>query len=193
MSITLTTSIEKLIKDRGNHTVGYFSSIVEPRQIDGGAKCKVDIDNFELVELYFESDDQETPYIKPLTDNTKKGYIVDSSEILHYEALETKLGFFNGKGTMANVYVQEPGVTFKTNNFVAGHDVTPAKGMYAKWVAGKSETAPSPEANGHFEIVSVKPADKNNVFIVWGTTEDLTEELLGLDTIELMIPQVDMA
>jgi len=186
----MSTNIEKMIGQRGKHAVGYFSSIVEPRQIDGGAKCKVDIENTELVDIYFEADDQEVPYCKPLEDNTKKGYIVMASEVLHYEDLETKLSFYNGVNTMTNVYVQEPGVTFKTNNFVLGSGVTePAKGNYAVWKVGKKADGPCPEANGYFEIVADKPADENNVFVVWGTTEDETEELLGLETIELYIMQ----
>lgn len=186
----MTTNIEKLIGKRGEHAVGYFSCIVNPRQIDGGAKCKVDIENTELVDVYFEADDQEVPYCKPLEDNTVKGYIVMASEVLHYEDLETKLSFYNGEGTMTNVYVQEPGTTFKTNNFVLGTGVdAPAKGMFARWVVGKNADGPCPNANGYYEVVSTKPTDENNVFMVWGTTKDETEELLGLDTIELYVMQ----
>ena len=193
----MTTNIEKLIGQRGKHAVGYFSSIVEPRQVDGGAKCSVDIDNTELVELYFDADDQEVPYIKPMAagttekPNLAKGYIVMSSEVLHMAEYETKLSFYNGKGTMANVFVQEPGVTFNTTNFKIGTTdaaKTPAKGWYAKWVTGVDTTHVCPTANGHFELSVANPGGPN-VFMVWGTTEDETEELLGLDTIELYCMQ----
>lgn len=187
----MTTSYEALLNNQESHTVGYISSIKEPRQIDGGAKCSVNIDNFEMVEIYFDPADLETPMCKPITDNTVKGHIVYSSEVLHDEAIETKLNFYNGKGTMANVYVQEPGVTFKTTNFTlgTGAESGAVKGMYAVWKAGVDPSAPSPTANGHFEVVAQKPSDANNVFMVWGTTEDETEELLGLDYVELFVMQ----
>lgn len=197
----MTTNLEKLIGQRSSHAVGYFTSIIEPRQINGGAKCSVDIDNTELVELYFDKTDQETPYIKPMeadkvsegttTPNPAKGYIVMASEVLHMEEFETKLSFYNGKGTMANVYMQEPGTTFKTNNFkiaTADASKTPVKGWYAKWVTGVDSTHVCPTANGHFELSEAKPTGVN-VFMVWGTTEDQTEELLGLETIELYVMQ----
>lgn len=181
----MTTQLEKLIDRRGEHAVGYFSCVVEPRQIDGGAKCSADIDNTELVEIYFDKNDKEVPYCRPLTDNTVKGYIVMSSEVLHMQELETKLDFYNGKDTMANVYVQEAGTTFKTTNFVCAAG-EPAKGMYAQWTVGAGTACPS--ANGYFNVTTEKP-EGNNVFMVWGTTEDLTEELLGLETIELYVMQ----
>ena len=58
--------------------------------------------------------------------------------------------------------------------------------MYAQWVVGASPVCP--KANGYFNVVAEKPEGKN-VFMVWGTTEDETEELLGLDTIELYVMQ----
>lgn len=186
----MTTAIEALLKNKGEHAVGYFSCIVEPRQIDGGAKCSTDIDNLELVEVYFDATDKEVPYIKPVTDpDTIKGYIVDSSEVLHDARYEDKLNFWNGEGEMANVYVQEAGTTFKTNNFeIASGDAskTPEKGWYAKYVLGASTACP--KANGHYELSEAKPSGAN-VFMVWGTTEDETEELLGLDTVELYVMQ----
>ena len=181
----MTTQLEKLIADRGEHAVGYFSCVVEPRQIDGGAKCSADIDNTELVEVYFDETDKEVPYCKPLASNDAKGYIVMSSEVLHMQEYETKLSFYIGKNTMANVYVQEPGTTFKTTNFVCAAG-DPKKGMYAQWTVGASETCP--KANGYFNIVAEKP-EGNNVFLVWGVTEDATEELLGLDYVELYVMQ----
>ncbi len=187
----MTTNLEALLNKRGEHAVGYFSCIVEPRQIDGGAKCSVDIENTELVEVYFDENDTEVPYIKPLEDTNTKGYIVMTSEVLHMEDIETKLSFFNGKDKMANVYVQEAGTTFKTTNFTLGAGATGGakKGMYAAWKAGVDASAPCPEANGHYEITAAKP-EGANVFVVWGTTEDETEELLGLDTVELYVPMV---
>ena len=47
----MTTTLESLMDRRGEHAVGYFTCIVNPRQIDGGAKCAADIDNTELVSL----------------------------------------------------------------------------------------------------------------------------------------------
>ena len=178
----MTTTLESLMDRRGEHAVGYFTCIVNPRQIDGGAKCAADIDNTELVSIYFDENDMEVPYCKPLESNDEVGYIVMASEVLHIEDLETKLDFWNGKGTMTNVYVQEAGTTFKTTNFVG----EAKKGMYAQWVVGASPVCP--KANGYFNVVAEKPEGKN-VFMVWGTTEDETEELLGLDTIELYVMQ----
>lgn len=187
----MTTNLEALLNKRGEHAVGYFSCIVEPRQIDGGAKCSVDIENTELVEVYYDPADTEVPMIKPVVDpSTTKGYIVMTSEVLHMEDIETKLSFFNGKDKMANVYVQEAGTTFKTTNFeIASGDAskTPAKGWYATYVTGASTACP--DANGHYELSVAKPSGAN-VFMVWGTTEDETEELLGLDTVELYVPMV---
>lgn len=182
----MTTSFEKLISESGEHAVGYFSCVKEPRQIDGGAKCSKDIDNTELVDIYFDTTDTETPYCKPLEDNKTKGYIVMASEVLHDKNFETKLNFYNGKGTMTNVYVQEPGTTFKTTNFKidAGQ---PKKGDYAQWTVGAG--GPCEKANGYFKVTTTKPETGENIFMVWGTTEDETEELLGLDTIELYVMQ----
>ena len=180
----MTTSYEALIGRRGDHAVGYWNCVVNPRQIDGGAKCTVDMDNFEMVELFYANGDDEVPSIKPLTGDVK-GYFVYSSEVLHDSAIETKLDFFNGKDTMANVWVQEPGTTFKVSNFACAAG-EPVKGMYAKWVAGATEACP--KANGHFEITAEKP-EGNNVFMVWGYEEDTSYELLGLPTVMLYVMQ----
>ena len=58
----MTTTLESLIGKKGTHAVGYFTSTPEPRQLDGGAKCKEDIDNFELVELVADPADEEVFY-----------------------------------------------------------------------------------------------------------------------------------
>lgn len=178
----MTTSLEMLKLD--THAVGYFTSIVEPRQLDEGAKCSVDIDNTELVEVYFDETDKETLYCKPLTSNDVTGYIVMSSEKLHYPELETKANFWNGEGTMANVYVQESGTTFKTTNYACATEVE--KGMYAQWKTGASTACP--KANGHFNITKEKPEGKN-VFLVVNATTDETYELLSLPTVELQVLQ----
>lgn len=181
----MTTSLEALIGRRGNHAVGYWNCVVNPRQIDGGAMCAVDMDNFEMVELFYANPEDEVPSIKPLAGTDVKGYFVYSSEVLHDGAIETKLDFFNGKGTMANVWVQEPGTTFKVSNFVCAAG-EPQKGMYAQWVVGAGEACP--KANGHFEITAEKP-EGENVFMVWGYEEDTTYELLGLPTVMLYVMQ----
>lgn len=179
----MTTSYEALIGRRGDHAVGYLNVVVNPRQIDGGAKCSVDIDNFELVSLFYENPEDETISIKPLENNDQKGWLVYSSEVLHDAALETKLDFFNGKGTMANVYAQEPGVTFKVSNFVCAAG-EPQKDMWAQWTVGAADVCP--KANGHFNITAEKP-EGNNVFRVTGYEEDTTYELLGLPMVQLFM------
>lgn len=178
----MTTSLEMLQNDK--HAVGYFTSIVEPRQLDGGAKCSTNIDNTELVEIYFDATDKETVYCKPLTTADAKGYIVMSPEKIHFPELETKLNFWNGKGSMANVYVQEAGTTFKTSNYECATELT--KGMFAQWTTGAS--AACPKANGHFAITTERPSGEN-VFLVVGVTEDETYELLGLPMVELQVLQ----
>lgn len=177
----MTTYLENF--KHGEHAVGYFTCIVNPRQIDGGAKCSTDIDNTELVDVYFDETDTETMYCKPLTDNTKKGFIVMTSEKLHVLTLENKTDFWNGKGAMANLYVQETGTTFKTTNYQCDTEVK--KGMYAQWKVGSGTACPN--ANGYYNVTKEEPASGENVFLVCGVTDDETEELLGLPAIELFV------
>lgn len=181
----MTTTLESLIGKRGTHAVGYFTSIVEPRQLDGGAKCKEDIDNFELVEIVSDPDDQEVLYVQKLTDETKKGYIAYISEVLHFPEYETKLSFWNGKGTMTGVFFQEPLVSFKTSAFKIADSGKTAddvlKGWYAYYVPQAGDTAP------YYALTATKPTGKANVYTVVQLVQEDTGELLGLDMVELLI------
>lgn len=181
----MTTALEALVSRRGEHAVGYLNAVGNPRQIDGGALCSKDMDNFELVELFYEDGNDEVISCKPLADNTTKGYILYSSEVLHDSAYETKLDFYNGKGTMGNVWIPETGITFKVSNFKCEESGGPAKGMYAQWTVGTSETCP--KANGYFKVTKEKPESGENIFLVTGYEEDLTYELLGLPYVQLFV------
>ena len=182
----MTTAIESKIGVRGTHAVGYFTSIVKPSQIEGGAKCKTDLDNTHLVEMYFETDDQEVPYIKALESNATKGLIVLSPEVLHFPEYETKADFYNGANTMANVYVQESNKTFKTTAFKvvdASKTIADVKrGWYSYYVPKAGEVA------GYYAITATKPTDKGvNLYNVFNVHTEDSYELLGLDYVELEI------
>lgn len=180
----MTTALEALIGRKGEHAVGYLNVVGNPRQIDGGAMCSKDMDNFELVELFYENDTDEVISCKPITDENTKGYILYSSEVLHDSGYETKLDFYNGKGTMGNVWVPEEGITFKVSNFKC-ESGEPKKGMYAQYVLGTSDVCP--KANGYYKVTSEKPQNGENIFLVTGYEEDVTYELLGIPYVELRI------
>lgn len=182
----MTTSLEELLKKEGEHGVGYFSSIVEPRQLDGGAKCDVDIDNFELVKIVVDNTDPDDVFhIKPIEAATERGHIVYSAEVLHLGEYEDKRDFYNGKGTMARVFFQEPFVTFKVSNFKvadSGKDADDVKkGWYASYVPATSS------AKGYYSLSATAPTGSANVYRVVGMTTDTSYELLELPMVELLI------
>lgn len=187
----MSTITEQLItKQDAGHSVGYFTSIFKPEKLEGGAKCKADTDNTELVKLVFDATDDEVVYAQLVTSATEKAdAIVMSPEVLHFD-FENKTYFFNGKDTMATVYPLVPsaiGKSFKTNAIKvvdAGKGLTDVKrGWFAYYVPKAGDV------KAHYALTATKPADSTavNVFKVFNTHFEDEYEILGLDMVELEI------
>ena len=186
----MATITQKLIeKQNGGHAVGYFTSIFKPEKLEGGAKCKADVDNTELVQVYFEDTDQEVVYVKRLTAATDKAdAIVLSPEVLHFD-FENKTYFFNAKDEMATVYPLTPqavGKTFKTSDFKAATSKD-LKNVKRGWYAYFDPT----QVDGKYLLTDETPsaleATAKNVFKVFNVHFEDEYELLGLDMVELEI------
>lgn len=182
----MATITQQLItKQDGGHAVGYFTSIFKPDKLEGGAKCKTDIDNTTLVKIVFDSEDDEVVHVEKVAKATDKAdAIVMSPEVLHFD-FENKTYFFNGKGEMATVYPLVPsavGKTFKVNNIkVVDSEKKPEdvkRGWYAYY-----------DVDGKYAITATKPEASVavNVFRVFKMHLEDEYELLGLDMAELEI------
>ena len=181
----MATITEQLIKKRdAGHNVGYFTSIFKPEKLEGGAKCKADTDNMDLVKLIFDPSDDEVVHAQIVASATEKAdAIVYSPEVLHFD-FENKTYFFNGKDDMATVYPLVPsavGKTFKTSHFKnidSGNDVASIKrGWYAYFVPASGDVA------SHYAVTATKPATETavNVFKVFNIHLEDEYELLGMD------------
>ncbi|MFJ3388771.1 hypothetical protein [Lysinibacillus sp. NPDC086135] len=112
----MTTKAFKALTEKDLHTVGNVTSSHDYLQdIPHGAIMTEDVDNFTLVELGFNADGERTA--TPLSDKTKKGYLVASPERRY---LGESLGeFYNGKGERGRILIQKEGIRFDASNFDA--------------------------------------------------------------------------
>lgn len=112
----MTTKAFKALTEKELHVVGNVTSSHDYLQdIPHGAIMTADTDNFTLVELGFNSDGERTA--TPLSDPTKKGYLVASPERRY---LGENLGeFYNGKDERGRILIQKEGVRFEASNFDA--------------------------------------------------------------------------
>lgn len=112
----MTTKAFKTLTEKDLHTVGNVTSSHDYLQdIPHGAIMTEDVDNFTLVELGFNTDGERTA--TPLSDKTKKGYLVASPERRY---LGENLGeFYNGKGERGRILIQKEAVRFDASNFDA--------------------------------------------------------------------------
>lgn len=112
----MTTKAFKALTEKEFHTVGNVTSSHDYLQdIPHGAIMTADTDNFTLVELGFNVDGERTA--TPLSDQTKKGYLVASPERRYLG--ENLSEFYNGKGERGRILVQKEAVRFEASNFDA--------------------------------------------------------------------------
>lgn len=110
----MTTKAFKALTEKELHTVGNVTSSHDYLQdIPNGAIMTEDVDNFTLVELGFNTEGERIA--TPLTDKTKKGFLVASPERCY---LGENVGeFYNGKGERGRILVQKEFVRFDASNF----------------------------------------------------------------------------
>lgn len=112
----MATKAFKALTEKDLHTVGNVTSSHDYLQdIPHGAIMTEDVDNFTLVELGFNADGERTA--TPLSDKTKKGFLVASPERRY---LGENLGeFYNGKGERGRILVQKELIRFDASNYDA--------------------------------------------------------------------------
>ena len=116
MSSNVLQAIKNLRKNL--HNVGSLNNWSK-KVLNQGAKVdKAAIDNFELVELDFNTAGERI--CKSLTNSTIKGYLVATPEdyMSGYESISS---FFNDIGEMARIVKLEEGMRFECSNFVGAN------------------------------------------------------------------------
>lgn len=144
----MSSNVLQAIKDlrKNLHNVGSLNNWSK-KVLNQGAKVdKAAIDNFELVELDFNTAGERI--CKSLSDNANKGYLVATPEdyMSEYESISS---FFNDIGEMARIVKLEEGMRFECSNFVAA----------------ESNTATHPIKNGqkvHYDKTAKKFKISNN-------------------------------
>ena len=116
----------KLLNERGNHEVGNLNSHVFEQVNEGAIVGDETIDNFLLVELYFDhevADDATSPMVRKArvsADVTKNTHLIASiEERVSIPGFYTEQfdDFFNEKGEKAAIYILAPGKRFETSAF----------------------------------------------------------------------------
>lgn len=100
-------------EQNGTHKIGNLNSMWA-KHIVNGVLATEDIENFTLVELYFEDGVRKA---KQLTDVTKPGYLVTTVEEDQLYDGETYADFYNAEGEQIRVTYLEAPLRFETDNF----------------------------------------------------------------------------
>lgn len=136
---------------KGTHTVGQVNSWNMETFINGAiVEDKDGVDNFRLVELYFNEDEEAcVRYATAATSATSMFVTVTPEERLEGEQLNA---FYNGQGEMAAIAYLSQGFTFETSAIVAeglkiGDTVIP--GADGKFEAGT-------EAEKVFQVTDIE-------------------------------------
>lgn len=148
----MASRFEELLNKRGEYAVGNLNSW-EMEQVNQGAYVADDkIENFTMVELYFEKEDTsvaDSPIIrkcKKLTDGTKPQYLIASVERrVEYPGLFTEelCDFYNAKGEQGAIFHVPVGKRIEVSKFEkcaeVGKEVTAiVNGMGAYFDATKN-------------------------------------------------------
>lgn len=146
----MATNQFRALKQKGNHEVGTLNSYTI-RTVPHGAKAEVDIDNYTVVELGFSANGERTA--KPLTDSTKKGYLIATPELLTMG--ENLVDFFNGKDEQARIVYFETGLTFETSAFTLNPGVSAIKnGLLAHFDVATKKFILSDASSAHLDYAA---------------------------------------
>ena len=151
----MTTKPFKTLTKKELHTVGNVTSSHDYLQdIPHGAIMTEDVDNFTLVELGFNADGERTA--TPLSDKTKKGYLVASPERRY---LGENLGeFYNGEGERGRILIQKEGVRFDASNYNATAVTEIKAGQVAHYDTGTKKYVISDGTHADFATAGNKYA-----------------------------------
>ena len=114
----------------GSHEIGQLNTTWTKHMVNG-AKALEDFDNYILVEIFY-NDDQEL-VCKPLSDVTKKGYLVTTIEEEHLLQTdgfnEEYTDFYNAAGEMVRItdVKEQKNTRFETSAFTLNTGVSKAK------------------------------------------------------------------
>lgn len=158
----------KFIGERGTHQIGQLNT-KWTKHLANGAKATEDFDNYLLVELSYNTDQELV--CKVLTDNTKKGYLattIEEESLLQTDGFsEEYVDFYNAEGEMVRVtdvdaqknsrfetsaFSLNAGVTEAKKGFVAHFDVTTKKYIISNPASAHADYA---GAVNKFEVVDV--------------------------------------
>jgi len=110
------------INNKGNHEVGNLNSI-DIDLVPYGAECDGDIDNFLLVEMFYDDSDDYKTKCKVLSDATLKSFLIASVEERFLGTspqapyVEELVDFYNGDGELARLVYLNKGLRFETSAF----------------------------------------------------------------------------
>lgn len=173
----MATNQFRALKQKGNHEVGTLNSYTV-RTVPHGAKAEVDIDNYILVELGFTTEGERSA--KPLSDSTKKGYLVATPELLTMG--ENLVDFFNGKDEQARIVHLETGLTFETSAFTLNSGVSAVKnGLVAHFDVATKKFIVSDASSAHVDYAAAH--DKFTVV----ANEENAHRWLGKATVALEV------
>lgn len=173
----MATNQFRAMQERGNHEVGTLKSL-QVRTLVNGAVAEVDMDNYILGEVSFNTNGVRV--IKPLSDSTKKGYLVATPERLTMG--EHLVDFFNGKGEDVRPVIQEEGVVFETSAFSLNSGVSAIKnGLVAHFDVATKKFILSDASSAHTDYAAA-----HDKYIVTGE-ESYESRWLGKPTVTLEV------
>lgn len=127
----MATRVQRALVERGDHHIGNLNSIKVKTVAHGAIVEGADVDNFTMVELYFNENGERA--CKQLSDAKKGGYLIASPEELYLG--EELVDFYNGIGDRARIVVLESGYTrFDTSAFGLDSTISEIEaGQVAHW------------------------------------------------------------
>ena len=118
----MATRLFDAISQKGNHEIGSLNTKWTVHMTNG-AEAKEDIENYTLVETFYENGILKCKY---LTDVEKKGYLVTTVEEDQLMEGETYVDFYNAKGEIVRLtdVKAQPNTRFETSAFTKNNGVT---------------------------------------------------------------------
>lgn len=144
----MATRLFDTISTRGTHEVGQLNTKWTVHMVNG-AIADEDIENYTLVELFYDSGILKC---KQLTDETKKGYLVTTVEEDQLMDGEEYLDFYNAEGEIVRItdVTEQKNSRFETSAFSKNAGVTTiAKGYVAHFDPTTKKYIVSNPASAH--------------------------------------------
>lgn len=169
------------MKVRGTHNVGSINDWeVVGKLFAGGAKATVDLDNYIVVSVAYDTTGEAT--ITPLADKTKKGLLVCAVEQVLDQFGEQLCDFYVATGERARVIYQPTGTRFQVSNYSLNAGVTEVKaGLVAHYDPATKKYIISDPASAHADY-----ATAGNKYTVHAVETELEYTIDDMDLVQLI-------